>query len=138
MKFLKKNPRYQLVSYTKSSEYMRWEVLIMKKNIIITVLIAIMLFTSTVFAAGSITITSEYLKDDTGYNYGTNFFVDSSVNEQIYVNAYIKSQNNVIGAVVSGNFLLQPNEKHFKIGTFMQSDKSKAWNVNVGATWQKA
>ncbi len=102
----------------------------MKKNIIITVLIAIMLFTSTVFAAGSITITSEYLKDDTGYNYGTNFFVDSSVNEAIYVTAYIKSQDNVTGAVVAGSILLQPNEKHFKIGSFMQLDKSKGWNVN--------
>lgn len=92
----------------------------------------------SVNAQEDVTVYSEYLTNSDGYNYGANFFVDSSVNGQVYVSPYVISQNNVTGSVISGVALLQPNEKRVSIGSFMQSDQSKAWSVNVGAKWQRA
>lgn len=86
----------------------------------------------------NVTVYSEYLTDSNGYNYGANFYVDSNVNAQIYVVAYIQSRNNVNGDVISGTALLQPNEKHFRIGSFISSDQSKPWSVYVGAQWKTA
>ena len=89
-------------------------------------------------AAGNVTVYYEYLTDSDGYNYGADFFVDSSVNVQVYVSPYIKSQDNVVGDVVAGTVLLQPYEKHVKIGSFMIRDRSRGWSVNVGAKWKEA
>ena len=86
----------------------------------------------------NVTVYGEYLTDSTGYNYGANFYVDSYVNSPIYVVAYIQSQNNVNGDVISGTALLQPNEKHFRIGSFISSDRSQPWSVYVGAKWKYA
>jgi hypothetical protein len=85
----------------------------------------------------NVTVYFEYLTDSDGYNYGANWFVDSDVNAQVYVTAYIISQENVYGSVISGPALLQPNEKHFPIGSFICSDRSKDWSVNVGAKWKR-
>ena len=79
-----------------------------------------------------------YLTDSSGYNYGAEWFVDSTVNGQVYVSPYIITQENVNGSLISGTLLMQPNEKHVRIGSFISADRSKPWAVNVGAKWKLA
>ncbi|WP_346355004.1 hypothetical protein [Azotosporobacter soli] len=89
-------------------------------------------------AEENVTIYGVYLTDASGYDYGAEFFVDSDVNAEIYVSPYIISQENVNGALISGILLMQPNEKHVRVGSFISRDQSKAWSVNVGAKWKRA
>ncbi len=86
-------------------------------------------------AAGSVTVYGEYLTDSNGYNYGARYFVDSTVDEPVYVSPYIYSQDNVWGDVVSNVVLLQAFEKRVSIGSFQVRDRSKAWSVDVRAKW---
>jgi|GEM_PF-3074355 len=86
----------------------------------------------------TVVVSGDYLTDDTGYNYGVNYFLDSYVNGQTYVYPYVISKNNVIGSIVSGPVLMQPNEKHVGIGSFIINDRSKGWSTNVGAKWKSA
>ena len=109
----------------------------MKRIIMAVVLLVVMLFAAPVSAEGNVTIYFEYLTDSNGYNYGADFYVDSTVNAEIYVFPYIKSQENVHGDVISGTLLMRPNEKHVRVGSFISSDRSKAWSVNVGAKWKR-
>ncbi|MHC1745713.1 MAG: hypothetical protein AB9895_01055 [Negativicutes bacterium] len=86
-------------------------------------------------AAGNVRVYGEYLTDENGYNYGARYFVDSTVDEAIYVYPYIYSQDNVWGDVVSNLVLLQPYEKGVNIGNFQVRDRSKGWSVDVRAKW---
>ena len=88
-------------------------------------------------AEESVTIYGVYLTDSDGYDYGADFYVDSDVNAEIYVSPYIISRENVNGSLISGVLLMQPNEKHVRIGSFISSDRTKAWSVNVGAKWKR-
>ncbi len=87
-------------------------------------------------AEENVTVYGEYLTDSDGYNYGVDYFVDSGVNAQIYVAPYIIARENVTGSIISGVLLMEPNEKHVRIGSFISSDRSKAWSVTVGAKWK--
>ncbi|HWR38995.1 MAG TPA: hypothetical protein VN611_05815 [Patescibacteria group bacterium] len=87
-------------------------------------------------AAENVTVYGEYLTDSSGYDYGADFYVDSSVGEEIYVSPYIVTQENVNGSLISGVLILQPYEKHIRIGSFISRDRSKAWSVSVGAKWK--
>ena len=82
------------------------------------------------------TVDVEYLTDSDGYNYGANFFVNSSVNVPIYAFPYITSQENVNGDVTHGPIPLEANEQHFRIGSFISADRSKAWSVNVSCKFE--
>ena len=93
---------------------------------------------STANAEENITVYGVYLTDSNGYNYGADFFVDSTVGAEVYVSPYIKSQENVTGGLISGILLMQPYEKHVRIGSFISSDRTKAWSVSVGAKWKLA
>lgn len=113
----------------------------MKRIIVAVVLLVVMLFATPISAAsaeGNVTIYFEYLTDSNGYNYGADYFVDSTVNAEVYVYPYIQSQENVHGDVISGTLLMRPNEKHVRVGSFISRDRSKAWSVNVGAKWKRA
>ena len=57
----------------------------MKRIIVAAVLLVVMLFAAPVSAEGNVTIYFEYLTDSNGYNYGADFYVDSTVNAEIYV-----------------------------------------------------
>ena len=57
----------------------------MKRIIVAAVLLVVMLFSAPVSAEGNVTIYFEYLTDSNGYNYGADFYVDSTVNAEIYV-----------------------------------------------------
>ena len=102
-------------------------------------LMAAMLFgnISSASAEESVTVYGEYLTDSGGYNYGVDYFVDSDVATQIYVAPYIIARENVTGSLISGVLLMEANEKHVRIGSFISSDHSKAWSVTVGAKWKK-
>lgn len=82
-------------------------------------------------------VNFEYLTDDQGNNYGANYFLSSNINTTVWVYPYIYSQENVYGSVTSGPVLMQANESHFSIGSFICADRNKAWSVNVQAKWKK-
>jgi len=86
----------------------------------------------------TVTVYHVALTDSDNYNYGVNFFVDSTVNGRVYVTATITSQENVNGDVISGPALLRPNEKRFRVGSFICKDQSKAWSVEIDVKWQHA
>lgn len=111
----------------------------MKKIVLLIALLGI-LFSAVpaVAATGELYITSAYLTDSSGYNYGAVFYANSTVNVPIYVKAYIEEQQNVNGDVVYGNVLMQPYEKNVKIGTFSQRDPKQGWYVRVNAKWTEA
>lgn len=112
----------------------------MKKTSFVLVLLLLLVAPMLLGANANenVVVYSEYLTDSNGYNYGANFYVDSNVNGQVYVVAYIQSRENVNGDVIHGTALLQPNEKHFRIGSFISRDQSKPWHVSVGAKWKRA
>ena len=93
--------------------------------------------TVTLAAVSGGTVDVEYLTDSDGYNYGANFFVSSNINEPIYAFPYITSQENVNGAVTSGPIPLAANEQHFRIGSFICADRSKAWSVDVNCKFER-
>ena len=105
---------------------------------LITVLGILLAAVPAVAAPGEVYISSEYLTDSDGYNYGVVFFANSTVNVPIYVKAYIEEQRNVNGDVVYGNVLMQAFEKRVKIGTFSQRDPKQGWYVRVNAKWTEA
>jgi hypothetical protein len=88
-------------------------------------------------AEENVYVTSEYLTNSDGYDYGANYFLSSTVNDTVAVYPYVVSQENVIGSVTPGPVLLKPNESNFSIGQFISADRSKAWSVDVGAKWQR-
>lgn len=106
--------------------------------LIIVFLAVALLLSSIAQAEGNVIVYGEYLTDSSGYNYGADFFVDSSVDVQIYVKPYIYSHENVIGDVITGILLMQPNEKHVRIGSFISKDRTKPWSVEVRAKWKEA
>jgi hypothetical protein len=81
-----------------------------------------------------VTVTGTYLTDSDGYNYGMEFFLDSTVNETVCSYPRIASQDNVNGSVTPGPVLLKANESHFAIGSFISADHSKPWSVEVTTT----
>ncbi len=93
--------------------------------------------TVTLAAVSGGTVDVEYLTDSDGYNYGANFFVSTNINEPIYAFPYITSQENVNGAVTSGPIPLAANEQHFRIGSFICADRSKAWSVDVNCKFER-
>ena len=111
----------------------------MKKIALVLAFLGILLSVVPVGAApGELYITSEYLTDSDGYNYGVVFYANSTVNVPIYVKPYIEEQRNVNGDVVYGNVLMQAFEKRVKIGTFSQRDPKQGWYVRVNAKWTEA
>ena len=88
-------------------------------------------------AEENVIVYGEYLTDSDGYDYGVDYFVDSGVNAQIYVAPYIIARENVTGSLISGVLLMEPNEIHVRIGSFISSDHSKPWSVTVGAKWKR-
>jgi hypothetical protein len=85
----------------------------------------------------NITISSEYLTDSDGYNYGASYSLSSTVNSQTCSYPTVTEQKNVNGSVTAGPVILQPNETGFSIGQFIAADQSQPWAVNVTAKWQK-
>jgi hypothetical protein len=81
----------------------------------------------------AVRVDSENLVDSDGWNYGVNFFVTNLLNEQICVYPEITSQQNVTGSVVQGPVLLQPNDTHVAVGSFIAADSGQAWSVNIVA-----
>ncbi len=112
--------------------------MIKRFSFVILVLLVVLVVPTICKAHGqeSITMYGEYLTDSNGHDYGVRFFVESNVNEPIYVYAYIFSRNNVNGDVISDFALLRPNEKRVLIGSFTQKDLSKSWSVDVNAKWR--
>jgi len=85
----------------------------------------------------NVTVYFEYLADSSGYDYGANYFLSSTVNETVCVFPSAGNQENVYGNVTAGPVRLRPNESHFSIGSFISRDRSKPWSVRVTATWRR-
>ena len=104
------------------------------------IIMALLLSAALIFNGGKVnantdekvSVYGEYLTDSNGYTYGEDWFVDSYVNAQIYVVPRVISKNNVNGDVVSGTVLLDANEKHFRVGSFMCKDRNRSWSVYFG------
>ena len=95
-----------------------------------------LVFAALPASAQEIYVRSAYLTDSNGYNYGARFWLDSTVNAVTCVVPRVVERTNVNGDV-AGPFLLQPNEKGVNIGSFISADRSKPWNVDVGAKWKE-
>jgi hypothetical protein len=84
----------------------------------------------------NVSVESAYLTDSDGYNYGAEYWLDSTVNEQVCVSPFVVARDNVNGDV-AGPFLLEPQEKHVSIGSFISADQSQPWSVEVHAKWKR-
>jgi len=76
-------------------------------------------------------VYNEDLYDSDGYNYGVNFYVDNYTGSELYVNAYITSQENVNGDCIYGTLLLAPYETGAMVGSFVTADYNYSWSVNI-------
>jgi hypothetical protein len=85
----------------------------------------------------NIKVYGTYLTDSDGYDYGVNWYLDSTVNAQTCVYPTVTEQTNVNGSVTAGPVILQANETGFSIGQFVAADQSQGWASNVSAKWQK-
>jgi hypothetical protein len=114
----------------------------MKKLLLIALLLLLMAAVpSGAGSRGSVVeenvyVTFEYLTDDEGYNYGANYFLNSTVDDTVCAVPKVDNQDNVDGDVASP-VLLQPNESHVLIGSFRVRDNSQPWSVNVSARWKR-
>lgn len=110
------------------------------RNIITVLLLTLALLvapSATVFAqdnGGNITVSSQYLTDSDGDNYGIVFSLSSSVDEVTCVYPYVTAQDNVNGGIGSP-FQLEPNETYVRIGQFNRADSNRGWSVYVSAKW---
>jgi len=86
---------------------------------------------------GNVSVDGVYLTDSDGYNYGVNWYVNSTVNDVVCVVPYVIVAENVNGQVTEGPLLLQPNEKNVNIGQYISADQSQPWRSNVGAKWKE-
>jgi len=87
-------------------------------------------------AEENVSVESAYLTDSDGNNYGAEYWLDSTVNEQVCVLPRVVVRKNVNGDV-AGPFLLEANEKHVSIGSFNAADPSQDWSVEVRAQWKR-
>jgi hypothetical protein len=85
--------------------------------------------------SGVVTVYGTDLVDNTGYNYGAQYFVSSSIPAVTCVWPVVLSHQNVTGSVVP-EIELQPNEQGVSIGSFISSDHRYDWSVNVTATYR--
>lgn len=88
------------------------------------------------FADQNVSVRGVYLTDSDGYNYGVNWYLDSTVSAQTCVMPYVIEATNVNGSVTPGPVLMQPNETGVNIGQYISADQSKPWSSNVGAKWK--
>ncbi|WP_139360523.1 hypothetical protein [Mycobacterium sp. D16R24] len=87
-------------------------------------------------AAESIRLYHQSRTDSEGYDYGADFYVDSSISVPIYVKGEVEVRDNVIGGLVSRNIPANANETHVLVGSFIQKDQNKGWSVSVRATYE--
>jgi hypothetical protein len=92
--------------------------------------------TTATFADENVSVRGEYLTDSDGYNYGVNWYLDSTVSTQVCVMPYVTDATNVNGSVTPGPVLMQPNETGVNIGQYISADQSKPWSSNVAAKWR--
>lgn len=81
--------------------------------------------------ADQTSIYTQSLYDDTGYKYGTKFFVRNNTGGKCEIRAHVAKRENVTGEVIIGWVPLDSQEE-FCIGTFVQTDPSRPWSVLVG------
>ena len=86
--------------------------------------------------AGEVSVDGTYLSDSDGYNYGVNWYLNSSVSTAICVSPYVIEATNVTGSVTPGPVLMQPYEKNVSIGQYISADRSQGWSSNIGAKWK--
>src|SRR6185436_8277510 len=101
------------------------------------VAIACLAATSAARADGDVTVYFEYLTDNEGYNYGANWYVSTTSNQQVCVYPYVTEATNVNGSVVAGPVLLQPHESRVSIGQYIAADQSQPWSSNVTGKWKE-
>jgi hypothetical protein len=101
------------------------------------VAIACFAATSAARADGDVTVYAEYLTDDSGYNYGANWYLSSTSSAQACVYPTVTEATNVNGSIVSGPVLLQPGEQRVSIGQYIAADQSQPWSANVTAKWKE-
>jgi hypothetical protein len=86
---------------------------------------------------GNVSVEGIYLTDSDGYNYGVNWYLNSSVNSVVCVFPNVIEAQNVTGQITEGPVLLQPYEKNVNIGQHISADRSQPWRSNVGAKWKE-
>jgi hypothetical protein len=84
--------------------------------------------------SGYISVQGDYLVDDSGWQYGMNFYVSNGASVQACIYPRVTEANNVAGSVTSGPVLLQPGESGVNIGQYIAAVYGEAWSVAVEAT----
>ena len=112
----------------------------MKKKVFVLAFLllstAAMLFATNALSDGNaMSVYGEYRSDNTGYNYGIDFYVDNNTGTPLYVFVCITSRENVTGDKAHGVFIVNPYEKHVRVASFISTDQRYAWSVNIRAHW---
>jgi hypothetical protein len=95
---------------------------------------AAMLFaTNALSNSDAMSVYGEYKTDNTGYQYGIDFYVDNNTGTPLYVFVCITSRDNVTGDKAHGVFIVNPYEKHVRVASFISSNRNNAWSVNIRA-----
>lgn len=85
--------------------------------------------------AEDVVVYREDLVDAGGYVYGANFYIDNNTSSKLYAVVYVTSRANAAGGVLRGAFLMGPNEKGLRVGSFTSADRAQPWSVYVDAKW---
>lgn len=83
------------------------------------------------------TISSEYMTDSDGYDFGISYYIDNNIGVDLYVIVCIQSKENVDGDVVHGVIILNPNETYVRLGSFVSADLKKPWSAHIRAYWAR-
>lgn len=93
------------------------------------------LFFPAAAAGQDVALYREDLTDAGGRVYGANFYIDNNTSARLYAVVYVTSRENAAGGVISGAFLMAPNEKRILVGAFRPENRGRPWAVYVDARW---
>ena len=92
------------------------------------------------FSNGEVTVTSKYLTDADGYNYGCVFYITNTSNTTMGVKWWFEGNVNVnFSPESSGRIVLPGNTSGVLLTTCTSADKSKGWKSGtVRYNWDPA
>jgi hypothetical protein len=96
----------------------------------ISMVIALLCFSLTAFAAGDVQLLKEPVKNDAGERIGVKFYAISTHDYKVTAKAFVESSQNVSGDIIKERFTISTSQP-LLLGTFMRIDPAQAWDVKV-------